>query len=141
VKQFFVPESGAEEGKTPTFSKKRLCYGIKDWGIEEKGLRVLHGKGMVEGVSNLSLDIKIYEHCLYQKKNWVILSFRAIRAKRILELVHSDVLGPVYVPSLGKFVYYVSFIDDFLRNTWIYFLQKKSEVFVKFHEFKALVEN
>jgi len=63
------------------------------------------------------------------------------RAKHILELVHSDVFGPLKVPSLGKFVYYVSFIDDFSRNTWIYFLKKKSEVFDRFKEFKALVEN
>ena len=39
------------------------------------------------------------------------------RMKQILELVHSDVFGPVKVPSLGKSVYYVSFIDDFSRNT------------------------
>ena len=45
------------------------------------------------------------------------------------------------VPSLGKSVYYVSFIDDFSGNTWIYFLRKKSQVFDKFKEFKALVEN
>jgi hypothetical protein len=51
------------------------------------------------------------------------------------------VFGPVSIPSLGKFVYYVSFIDDFLRNTWVYFLVKKSEVFDMFKEFKALVEN
>jgi hypothetical protein len=38
-------------------------------------------------------------------------------------------------------VYYVSFIDDFLGNTWIYFLRKKSEDFDMFKEFKALVEN
>ena len=63
------------------------------------------------------------------------------REKQILELVHSDVFGPVKVPSLGKYVYYVSFIDDFSRNTWIYFLRKKFEVFDRFKEFKALVEN
>ena len=55
--------------------------------------------------------------------------------------MHSDVFGPLKVPSLGKFVYYVSFIDDFSRNTWIYFLKKKSKVFDRFKEFKALVEN
>jgi transposase InsO family protein len=38
-------------------------------------------------------------------------------------------------------VYHVSFIDDLSRNTCIYFLMKKSEVFDKFKEFKALVEN
>ena len=47
----------------------------------------------------------------------------------------------VFVPSLRKSMYYVSFIDDFSRNLWIYFLRKKSEVFSKFKEFKALVEN
>jgi hypothetical protein len=51
------------------------------------------------------------------------------------------VFGHVSVPSLGKYLYYVSFIDDFSRNTWIYFLRKKFEVFDKFKEFKALVEN
>jgi len=51
------------------------------------------------------------------------------------------VFGPVPVPSLGKSLYYVSFIDDFSRRTWVYFLRHKSEVFSKFKEFKALVEN
>jgi hypothetical protein len=45
------------------------------------------------------------------------------------------------VPSLGKSLYYVSFIDDLSRNTWIYFLKNKSEVFDRFKEFKALIEN
>ena len=65
----------------------------------------------------------------------------AKRANKILELVHSDVFGPASVPSLGKSVYYVSFIDDFSRNTWIYFLRRKSEAFDRFKEFKALLEN
>jgi hypothetical protein len=51
------------------------------------------------------------------------------------------VFGSVRVPSLGKSLYCVSFIDYFSRNTWIYFLRKKYEVFDKFKEFKALVEN
>jgi hypothetical protein len=63
------------------------------------------------------------------------------REKGILELVHSDVFGPVIVPSLGGSMYYVSFIDDFSRKTWIYFMRKKSKVFEKFKEFKSLVEN
>ena len=33
------------------------------------------------------------------------------------------------------------FIDDFSRKTWIYFLKNKDEVFSKFKEFKALIEN
>jgi hypothetical protein len=45
------------------------------------------------------------------------------------------------VESLNGFLYYVIFIDDFSRKTWIYFLKKKDEVFGRFKEFKALVEN
>ena len=38
-------------------------------------------------------------------------------------------------------MYCVTFIDDFSQKTWIYFLKSKDEVFSKFKEFKALVEN
>ena len=73
--------------------------------------------------------------------NWVIFGFGATRENIILELIHGDVFGPIHVPLISRYVFYVSFIDDFSRNTWIYFLWKKSEVFSKFKEFKALVEN
>jgi transposase InsO family protein len=43
--------------------------------------------------------------------------------------------------SLTGNIYYVSFIDDSSRKTWIYFMKTKDEVFSKFQEFKALVEN
>ena len=43
--------------------------------------------------------------------------------------------------SLSGYVYYVTFIDDYSRNTWVYFLKSKDEGFGKFKEFKALVEN
>jgi histone deacetylase 1/2 len=56
-----------------------------------------------------------------------------------LELIHSDVWGPAPV-SVGRFSYYVSFIDDHTKYTWIYLLQKKSDVFAVFRDFQALVE-
>jgi hypothetical protein len=45
------------------------------------------------------------------------------------------------VPSLGNFMYYVIFIYDYSRKTWIYFLKEKDEFFTKFQELKDLVEN
>jgi hypothetical protein len=63
------------------------------------------------------------------------------KAKGVLDIIHSDVCGPMSTASLSRYVYYVSFIDDFSRKTWIYFLKAKNEVFNKFKEFKALVEN
>ena len=43
--------------------------------------------------------------------------------------------------SLNEYVYYVYFIDDSSRKTWIYFLKNKDEVFNKFKELKDLIEN
>ena len=50
-------------------------------------------------------------------------------------------MGPMPSTSLSGYVYYVTFIDDYARKTWVYFLKSKDEVFGKFKEFKALVEN
>ena len=66
---------------------------------------------------------------------------KATRAKGILELIHIHVFGPMTVPSLGGSKYYLSFINNFSRMTWIYFLKKKSDVFERLLEFKSLAEN
>jgi hypothetical protein len=107
----------------------------------EKGLRAMHKKGMVEGFPICNLEIIFCEHCIYGKQNHVRFPFGATREKWIVELIHSDVFGHVLVSSIGGYLYYVSFIDDFSRKTWLYFLRNKSKVFIKFKEFKPLVEN
>jgi hypothetical protein len=56
-----------------------------------------------------------------------------------LELVFSDVWGPAPT-SVGRFSYYVTFIDDFSKFSWIYLIKKKSEVFQVFQNFQTLVE-
>jgi len=96
---------------------------------------------MIEGMSDFSLYFYLCENFIYGKLNRVSYPSSAKSAKHILEFVHNDVFRPMSVPSLGKFMYYVSFIDDFSRNTWIYFHMKKSKFFSRFKEFKALVEN
>jgi hypothetical protein len=45
------------------------------------------------------------------------------------------------VRSLGGSLYYVTFIDDYSRKTWLYLLKSKDEVFNKFQKFKAEIEN
>lgn len=52
-----------------------------------------------------------------------------------LELVHSDVWGPA-TPSVNGYKYYCSFIDDYSKFTWIYFLKHKSEVEQVFIQFQ-----
>ena len=65
-------------------------------------------------------------------------NFQVVRARQKESWKSST---PMSSSSLSGYVYYVSFIDDFSRKTWIYFLKSKDEVFSKFKEFKALIEN
>jgi hypothetical protein len=57
-----------------------------------------------------------------------------------LQLVHGDLCGPLSSPSFSRFKYFLTFIDEFSRRTWVYFLKLKSKVFDKCWAYKALVE-
>ena len=83
----------------------------------------------------------VYKGCAKGKNTKNTFPSSESKAKGILEIIHSDVCGPMSSSSLSGYVYYVSLIDDFSRKTWIYFLKNKDGLFNKFKEFKALIEN
>lgn len=61
------------------------------------------------------------------------------RATKLLELIHTDVCGPV-TPSIGGAKYFVTFIDDFSKKVNIFAIKNKSDVFQKFVDYKNSVE-
>jgi len=63
------------------------------------------------------------------------------RRSKPLELIHSDICGPITPSSLGGGKYILTFIDDCTRFLWTYILAAKNETFGKFKEFKLSVEN
>lgn len=63
------------------------------------------------------------------------------RAEKLLERIHSDVCGPMSVPSFSGAKYFVSFIDCLSRKVFVYTMKSKSEVFAKFMFFKPYAEN
>lgn len=64
----------------------------------------------------------------------------ANRATSILELVHSDVCGPMPVSSWGGANYILTFTDDYSRKSFVYLMRNKSEVCDHFINFKNFVE-
>lgn len=56
-------------------------------------------------------------------------SANVTRAKNKLELVHTDLCGPMSAPSLSQNKYFILFIDDLTRMTWVYFFVKQSSNF------------
>lgn len=62
------------------------------------------------------------------------------RPSQILQLVHADIFGPISPTSNSKKRYLLTFIDDFSRKIWVFFLADKLEAFKCFKLFKAKVE-
>ena len=48
------------------------------------------------------------------------------RVNEPLELVHTDLCGPMQEQSLGGNFYFLKFIDDFSRKAWVYFVKHES---------------
>ena len=61
----------------------------------------------------------------------------------MLQIVHSDVMGPMETKSQGGAVFVVTFVDDYLRYVVVvaYYATHKSDVVNKLIEYKSMMEN
>ena len=84
--------------------------------MSEKGMQIPHSRKLLPDLKHVSLEF--YENCVYGKQ----------KKSENLELVHTDVWGLAQVQSLGVSRYYVTFIDDATRKTWVYCIRSKSDV-------------
>ncbi|CAL1382291.1 unnamed protein product [Linum trigynum] len=115
-----------------------LRYGHLNFG----GLKLLGQKKMVHGLPVINHPDQLCEGCLVGKQFRASFPKESLsRAKAPLELVHADLCGPITPTSFGKNKYFLLFIDDYSRKTWVYFLKQKSDTFEAFKKFKMMVEN
>jgi hypothetical protein len=125
-----------------TISSSDLCeiWHRRMAHLHHGALRVL--REMVTGVPDFSSEHhELCKGCTLGKYTKTAFPSSDSRAAGILDLIHSDVCGPMSLASLTGSLYYVVFIDDFSRKSWIFFMKTKGQVFSRFQEFKALVEN
>ena len=81
------------------------------------------------------------EPCLMGKMTKTLFSGTMERATGLLEIIHTDVCGPMSVEACGGYRYFLTFTDDLRRYGYIYLMKHKSETFEKFKEFQSEVEN
>ena len=72
------------------------------------------------------------DYCLFVKQHRVSISKTSKRKDNILDLIYSDVCGPIEVESLGGNKYFVIFIDDASWKMWVFLLRIKDHVFSVF---------
>jgi hypothetical protein len=110
--------------------------------VNYRRLQDLQTKQVVLGLPKFSgRKAQICEACQLGKQHRLPFPNERNQSRNKLDLIHSDVVGPTQNVSLGGSRYFVSFIDDFMRHTWIYLIERKNEVFNCFRGLKGFVEN
>ena len=107
--------------------------------IGVKRMKKLHADGLLESLDYESFDA--CEPCLMGKMTKTPFSGTMERATYLLEIIHTDVCGPMNIEARSRYHYFLIFIDDLSRYEYIYLIKHKSEIFEKFKEFQSEVEN
>ncbi|MCH81218.1 retrovirus-related pol polyprotein from transposon tnt 1-94, partial [Trifolium medium] len=106
-----------------------------------KGLHALAKRDMVKGLPIMKDNQELCSDCVVSKQHRdSIPKSTSWIASAKLELIHSDICGPINPSSNGGCRYFITFTDDFSRKTWSSPLKEKSSAFEIFKRFKALVE-
>jgi hypothetical protein len=104
-------------------------------------LSTLLKSGLLGNKESSSLDVSFEcTTCKLGKSKVLPFPNTASHATHCFDIIHSDVWGIAPVISHAHYKYFVTFIDDYSRFTWVYFLRSKVEVFQVFTRFVALVE-
>ena len=101
--------------------------------ISQKCMKKLHDDGILTSFEFESFET--CESCLLGKMTKTPFAKSCERASELLELIHSDVCGPMSTTARGGYQYFVTFTDDLSRYGYIYLMRHKSETFEKFKEF------
>ena len=96
-------------------------------------------KGLVEGVElDSTSTAEFCEACVQAKATrQPFPKETSHRAKKYGELIHTDLWGPAQTATIGGCLYYISFTDDFSRETQLAFLKQKSDALAAFKAYET----
>ena len=104
-------------------------------------LKILKKDKMIHGIPNLG-DVSVNcETCVRGKQTADPFPAKNEKSSsQVVELIHTDLCGPMQSESMSRKRYFVTFIDDYSRKVEVKFLQYKSEYLNAFKEYKASTE-
>ena len=97
----------------------------------------LASKGLLGLVSTKNFD------CIsYQLGKQPVLPFNTseLISTDIFNLTHSDVWGPSSISNIGRSRYFVVFVDDYSRYSWIFNMKYRYELLQVYSNFAKMVE-
>ena len=78
--------------------------------------------------------------CQFGKQTGLPFNNSVSHALSPFDLIHSDVWGPSPITTLGGSRYFVIFVDDFSRYTWIYLFKNRFELYQIYRNFTKMIE-
>ena len=121
---------------------KNIIWHKRFGHLGKQNLDSLSKNSMVKDFDyDASIELEFCPPCVAGKQSRSKFENSSSKSTAILQLVHSDICGKLDVPSKGGAQYFLTFIDDYSRYVWVYPLKSKSQVFEKFVQWKAQVEN
>uniref|UniRef100_A0A2N9GE70 CCHC-type domain-containing protein n=1 Tax=Fagus sylvatica TaxID=28930 RepID=A0A2N9GE70_FAGSY len=106
--------------------------------MRQERMARLAREGLIGNLAKVTLPT--CEHCLVGKSKRKPFG-KATRASFPLQLIHSDICGPMNVRARHGGSYFITFIDDFTRYSHVYLISYKSEALDCFRRYVSLVEN
>ncbi|UYV64139.1 hypothetical protein LAZ67_2006688, partial [Cordylochernes scorpioides] len=104
-------------------------------------LKKLKMQNIVYGLPIFDVKNFTCEVCLNGKQTRLPFQKESFtRAREPLELIHTDICGPMRTKSLGGALYFSTFIDDFSGFIFTFIMKSRSEVFKGFRIFKNYAE-
>uniref|UniRef100_A0AAV1VGZ7 Integrase catalytic domain-containing protein n=1 Tax=Peronospora matthiolae TaxID=2874970 RepID=A0AAV1VGZ7_9STRA len=121
---------------------KSYLWHLRLGHIGHDGLNCIVTKNIGIGIDISSVKKwDVCEGCALGKQTRVrFQSNTTARTSKLLEVIHSDVCGPMSMATFSGKRYFVTFIDDKSRYCVVYLLKSKSEVAAKFMEYAAMAE-
>jgi hypothetical protein len=86
-------------------------------------------------------NLRQCDACILGKHNIQPFHDSTSRACIKIELIHSDLCGPIPIASTFGNKYIMAFIDDYTNMCWVYFLKHKYQEFETFRNFHVCIEN
>ncbi|CAL9013344.1 unnamed protein product [Prunus brigantina] len=126
--------------------KASVTYCFQTWHkrlghLNERSIKLLENQGMVHGLPHLEQMSVVCDGCMQGKQHRDSFPLESTwRASKPLELVHTDICGPMKTESLSGNRYFLLFTDDYTRMSWVYFIRNKSSALECFMKFKAMTE-
>ena len=114
---------------------KRLCHVNFDNLVKIRKFR------KVKGIPNIKKpEVGLCKNCQIEKMGKTSFKSKNYQFEDILEIVHTDLCGPIGIESYIGEKFFILFVDDYSRMMAVMYLRNKSEAFEKFKWYLARVE-